>query len=338
MAQNPNPHGNNGRASPVYNPGPPVHDGPGELRVFFDACREIGSAAADGNERMFSVAMHAIPAQYRREMLQMRIFDLNGECWKGQYPLASVAAHFGHHVFLRRQILSRVGGMNANIRAIIDYDNNDDDPHSETPIFAASMSDDNTVESTIEVIRVLHLFGADLNQRDSDNYTPMMMAAAGGWDVSIIEVLHELAREGGTAVDDSVDINATAADEEGTGQWTALDRLIYHYAPLPVPADVQTRMAALGALTGRQVRRRRVCRKAMRVLLQRRLVRARNKWLVEEFKAAKARVDFAPGGTGAAAAAASWAAGVATAASRKRGRDAGAGAGAGAGAKRARNE
>ena len=287
--------------SPVYNPGPPVYDGPGKFAILVDACREIGVAVVRGHERRFCVAMEAIPAPYRSDLLSTRAFHLDGALG-GMYPLATVAAHSGKHVFLERQILNRVGGGNANI-ATMDHAI----ARRPTPLFAAIMSNANTLETTIKVIQVLHGFGANLVSRNSEDMTPMMVAAAIGLDMSIIEVLHELARDGGAAYDDCLDINATRPAPAGGGQWTALDYMIDNYGPIGVPADLQTRMAALGALTGRQVRRRRVCRKAMRVLLLRRLVHARNKWLVERFKAAKARVDFAPGGTGADQAAASFA-------------------------------
>ena len=58
----------------------------------------------------------------------------------------------------------------------------------------------------------------------------------------------------------------------------------------------------LGALTGRAVRRRRVCRLAVRELLHRRAA----EWLLHKYAAAKARVDFAPGGAGAQLAAAEF--------------------------------
>ena len=55
----------------------------------------------------------------------------------------------------------------------------------------------------------------------------------------------------------------------------------------------------LGALRAKAVRRRRVCRLAIRVLLQYKLHRRAKQWLCERLAAAKARVDFAPGGAGA---------------------------------------
>ena len=63
----------------------------------------------------------------------------------------------------------------------------------------------------------------------------------------------------------------------------------------------------LGALTAKAIRRRRVCRLAIRVLLQYKLHRRAKQWLIERLAAAKARVDFAPGGAGADQAAASFA-------------------------------
>ena len=42
-----------------------------------------------------------------------------------------------------------------------------------------------------------------------------------------------------------------------------------------------------------------MCRLAIRVLLQYKLHRRAKEWLVERLAAAKARVDFAPGGIGA---------------------------------------
>jgi len=148
-----------------------------------------------------------------------------------------------------------------------------------------------------EAVAVLLEHGADPNSTDNEGATPCMMAVKYYDGAPALRAL----AEGAARQDRALEVNAL-----GTGGWegkTALD-IALNQNRAEAAAYLRDE---LGALRGKAVRRRRVCRLAIRVLLQYKLHRRAKQWLVERLAAAKARVDFAPGGAGADQAAASFA-------------------------------
>ena len=173
-------------------------------------------------------------------------------------------------------------------------------------------------------VTLLLAHGADPNFVDEYGWTPCMSAAAHGSTASLRALAAGAAVQEGRALD----VNAVHEDDGRTALDIALSGDVSYWPEEEDQARSDLEEAAaclrdeLGALTGRVVRRRRVCRAAVRELLHRRAA----EWLLHKYAAAKARVDFAPGGAGAQKAAAEFASVAASEAAQP---PAGAGAGAG---------
>ena len=155
-----------------------------------------------------------------------------------------------------------------------------------------------------DAVTVLLAHGADPNLADKEGVTPCMMAACWGHTASLWALADGAARQEGR----TLDVNAVSTSGNWKGR-TALDLAVDHNKD---EAAAYLR-DELGALTNSEVRARATRARIRKFVLHARAVG----WFVWRYKAAKARVDFAPGGTGAQKAAAEFASVAATEAAKE---------------------
>ena len=194
----------------------------------------------------------------------------------GTYTAAYVAANWGSTAVLRL-LLSPPVSADPD-KGCISY--------GDTPCHAACFGNHPAA------IAVLMKHGADPTPTGKCGFTACMWAANRGHKSCLRALSEGAARQEGR----TLNINAVG-DNVGWG-WEGKTALDWAIQQNRAEAAAYLR-DELGALRAKAVRRRRVCRKAIRVLLQYKLHRCVKEWLIERLAAAKVRLEFQPGGPGA---------------------------------------